>query len=222
MTDTKAKAERTSDPLQLAEEMESVASGYDEWRLQDPKTGVYTVAFDHRSYADPEREARQALHIETTKYPNGIYAGWEVACVRAQTERDVYLEKGAAELRRLQSEVERERKARQDAQIRQEELTAEVCRLEPMRQRAADIERLTAERGSLRAELAAARDSLDKIADIAHCGGWASMTNDESMIACRRLTLPYWNPSKDKGATVKNIGDAMRKAAAIDEARSES
>lgn len=45
----------------------------------------------------------------------------------------------------LRAEVERERESRKAAQGRQEELTAEVVRLEPMRQRAADIERLTAE-----------------------------------------------------------------------------
>lgn len=50
-----------------------------------------------------------------------------------------------AERDSLRSAVESEREARKAAQIRQAELTDEVVRLEPMRQRAADIERLTAE-----------------------------------------------------------------------------
>lgn len=63
----------------------------------------------------------------------------------------------------LRAEVERERESRKAAQARQEELTAEVVRLEPMRQRAADIERLTADVERLKQDHAAA---LGLVADI--------------------------------------------------------
>lgn len=63
----------------------------------------------------------------------------------------------------LRAEVERERESRKAAQARQEELTAEVVRLEPMRQRAADIERLTAEVERLKQDHAAV---LGLVADI--------------------------------------------------------
>lgn len=66
--------------------------------------------------------------------------------ITAMTERVI------AERDSLRAEVEREREARKAAQIRQAELTDEVVRLEPMRQRAAYIERLTAEVERLRAD----------------------------------------------------------------------
>lgn len=66
-------------------------------------------------------------------------------------------ELAAAELRRQHAEIARltvERDgaidARRAAQLRQEQLTAEIVSLEPMRKRAADIERLTSEHGALR------------------------------------------------------------------------
>lgn len=67
------------------------------------------------------------------------------------------LEDMVAELRRQHSETERLTveldsaiEARRAAQLRQEQLTAEIVRLEPMRKRAEDLERMTSERGALR------------------------------------------------------------------------
>jgi hypothetical protein len=35
--------------------------------------------------------------------------------------------------------------------------------------------------------------TLKRVADLAHAGGLAMLTDAEALIAIRRLTLPYWN-----------------------------
>lgn len=108
-----------------------------------------------------------------------------------------------AEIADLSAEVEREREARKAAQIRQAELTDEVVRLEPMRQRAADIERLTAEVERLRADA----ERLDWLSDVA-----LSM---DAVADPDNFTVVYFgtDPCKQAyGRTLRIAVDAAREA----------
>jgi hypothetical protein len=110
-------------------------------------------------------------------------------------------ELAAAELRRQHAEIERltvERDAaidaRRAAQLRQEQLTAEIVSLEPMRQREADIERLTSESGALRGvptELIAclidARD--DVAAELQRCREAAGYPSTDRRLAAQETLL---------------------------------
>ena len=37
---------------------------------------------------------------------------------------------------------------------------------------------------------------IDKIADIAHCGGLAVLTESDSLIAIRKLTITHWKKNR--------------------------
>lgn len=38
--------------------------------------------------------------------------------------------------------------------------------------------------------------TLKRIADLAHAGGLAMLTEAETLVAIRRLSLPYWNKKR--------------------------
>ena len=42
-------------------------------------------------------------------------------------------------------------------------------------------------------------DKIDKIADIAHCGGLTGLTQGEALIAIRKLTIGHWRKDRDEG-----------------------
>lgn len=94
--------------------------------------------------SQPASQALQRVHIElrggslcTEAAPDGQWVDADDVA-KLETERDAAIA------------------ARIDAQLRQEALTAEIVRLEPIRQRAQEIERLTAEMAALRAQEPAA------------------------------------------------------------------
>jgi hypothetical protein len=70
----------------LAARLRSLVVGRVEWRVQDPATKAYCMAFDRRDCLNPEREARAWLANEKLSRPNGMFAGYEVAEVRWFTE----------------------------------------------------------------------------------------------------------------------------------------
>ena len=39
---------------------------------------------------------------------------------------------------------------------------------------------------------------IDKIADIAHCGGLTGLTQGEALIAIRKLTIGHWRKDRDE------------------------
>lgn len=94
----------------LADKLRSTASaGHDEWRVQDPKTGAYCLAYSWPDTANPEREARAWLERQKRGNPNGIHAHYEVACVRVVPQKDRLLAEAAQALAQLGRELEAQR-----------------------------------------------------------------------------------------------------------------
>lgn len=51
--------------------------------------------------------------------------------------------------------------------------------------------------------------ALHLIATIAHCGGWANLTTEESQVAIRRLTIPYMDRGLREGEGRAIIAKAL-------------
>jgi hypothetical protein len=86
---------------QLVARLRAESTGFDEWRVQDPKDGSYCMTFNHRETFHPERDAREWLADYRKRHPNGRHAHFEVACRRVLLERDHLMLAAADELERL-------------------------------------------------------------------------------------------------------------------------
>jgi hypothetical protein len=53
---------------------------------------------------------------------------------------------------------------------------------------------------------------LAQIADVAHCGGLADLSERDALITVRRLTLPHWNRSGGQDEMRQRVGSALRTA----------
>lgn len=96
--------------LLLLEDLRSAASaGYDEWRVQDPMTGAYCIAYSWPDVLHPEREARAWLADQQARFPKGRYTDYVVACVRVVPKKDQLLTQAAAALQALSRDAERYR-----------------------------------------------------------------------------------------------------------------
>jgi hypothetical protein len=56
----------------------------------------------------------------------------------------------------------------------------------------------------------AEEDTLKQIADIAHCGGLAGLTEAEALIAVRRLTLMYLDKGRNTDVMTSDTLAALR------------
>lgn len=83
----------------LVQRLRELATGYYEWRVQDPKTRCYCAVFD----AFGERQAREWLDDHKRRYPSSDFAAYEVARVHVMPERDELMQLAAAEIERLQA-----------------------------------------------------------------------------------------------------------------------
>ncbi len=70
----------------LATELRQLAPGTKEWRVANPRTGEFCIAFDHRSDLDPERAARQWLRAHCLNWPESQFARYVVCAVHAYTD----------------------------------------------------------------------------------------------------------------------------------------
>jgi hypothetical protein len=52
--------------------------------------------------------------------------------------------------------------------------------------------------------------ALKRIADLAHAGGHALLTEAETLVAIRRLSLPYWNRKRLTDPMQLDVLDALR------------
>lgn len=85
----------------LAARLRAKCSGYDEWRVQDPKDGAYCLAFSWPEVSNPERMAREWLSDHCRRFPGGLHTDFVVACVRVHTEADKLMLEAADEIDRL-------------------------------------------------------------------------------------------------------------------------
>ena len=81
----------SSEALRLADELEYLAHGRTEWRVQDPISKAYCISFDRASSLNPERDAREWLSSHVSNHPNSPKARYEVA----QSLCFTYLEESA-------------------------------------------------------------------------------------------------------------------------------
>lgn len=90
----------------LSERLRERAIGRHEWRVQDPNTGAYCIAYSRNDgYSiDPEREARAWLADHQQQFPRSSKAGYVVACVNVQTCDQQLMEEAADLLESLQSQ----------------------------------------------------------------------------------------------------------------------
>lgn len=78
------------------------ARGRTEWRVQDPVTKAYCIAFDGWQ---GERSARQWLADEIRQRPQGIFAAHEVAEVVVFDDRDKLMQQAARRIQTLLSHL---------------------------------------------------------------------------------------------------------------------
>ncbi len=59
--------------------------------------------------------------------------------------------------------------------------------------------------------------TLKRIADLAHAGGLAMLSEADTLVAIRRLTLPYWNKGRPTDPMQLDVLHALRasKAATV-------
>jgi len=77
--------------------------GSEEWRVADPETGCYCIAFSRGNSLNPERAACGWLEDHRERFPGGLHAHYEVRRVMAQDERDELMNEGADEIARLRA-----------------------------------------------------------------------------------------------------------------------
>jgi hypothetical protein len=86
-----------TDPL--VQYLLEAARGRTEWRVQDPVTRAYCIAFD--GWHGGERAARQWLADEIRKYPKSQFAGYEVAEIVVFDDRDKLMQQAARRIEAL-------------------------------------------------------------------------------------------------------------------------
>jgi len=86
-----------TDPL--VQYLRDAACGRTEWRVQDPVTRAYCIAFD--GWHGGERAARQWLADEIRKYPKSQFAGYEVAEIVVFDDRDKLMQQAARRIEAL-------------------------------------------------------------------------------------------------------------------------
>lgn len=74
-----------------AARLEKLATGTTEWRVANPVTGTFCIAFDYSLTVNPQREAHEWLADHRRRFPNSEFAGYEVSEVVRYSE----LEKAA-------------------------------------------------------------------------------------------------------------------------------
>ena len=54
----------------IVQRLREASQGREEWRVADPETGAYCMAFSHAGSPNPEREAREWLADHIARFPN--------------------------------------------------------------------------------------------------------------------------------------------------------
>ena len=86
-------------------QMRSAAQGDEQWRVADPVTGNYCMAFLRREYVNAEREAHEWLEQHKLNVPDSIFSEHVVQHIFAQDARDMLIIDAADEIEYLRSKV---------------------------------------------------------------------------------------------------------------------
>ncbi|HET7866473.1 MAG TPA: hypothetical protein VFL86_18900 [Burkholderiaceae bacterium] len=87
----------------LPERLMAASTGTTEWRVADPVTGAYCVAYAQGDFADPEREAREWLRRHRQDCPRGDFVHYQVKRAQVQSEVQQLAAEAALEIQRLRS-----------------------------------------------------------------------------------------------------------------------
>lgn len=90
----------------LPQELRDLGWGRDEWRVQDPESGTYCMAFSCGDHLDgyslnPERDAREWLEDHKKRFPGSPKSSYVVAKVRRRTQAQELMQEAADEIERL-------------------------------------------------------------------------------------------------------------------------
>lgn len=99
----------------LPQRLLAASTGTIEWRVADPETGAYCVAYSRADYLDPEREAREWLRKHRKEFPTGRFVEHEARRVLVQSELQRLAVEAAAEILRLHALLEHEHRRPQGA-----------------------------------------------------------------------------------------------------------
>lgn len=99
----------------LPERLMAASTGTIEWRVADPETGSYCVAYSRADYLDPEREAREWLRRHRKEFPTGRFVEHEARRVLVQSELQRLAVEAAAEILRLHALLEHVHRRQQRA-----------------------------------------------------------------------------------------------------------
>ena len=58
-------------------------------------------------------------------------------------------------------------------------------------------------------------NTIKQIADIAHCGGLAGLTEADALTAIRRLSLKYWDTTRNTEQMTQDTIDAVRSSSEV-------
>ncbi len=87
----------------LPQRLLAASAGTTEWRVADPVTGAYCVAYAQGDFADPEREAREWLRRHRQDCPRGDFVHYQVKHAQVQSEVQQLVAEAAVEIQRLRS-----------------------------------------------------------------------------------------------------------------------
>ena len=95
----------------LLQELRDLSWGSDEWRVQDPESGTYCMAFSCGDHLDgyslnPERDAREWLEDHKKRFPDSPKSSYVVAKVRRRTQAQELMQEAADEIERLRNLVQ--------------------------------------------------------------------------------------------------------------------
>lgn len=92
--------------MKLSDQLRAAGRGTEEWRVADPKTGCYCIAFSRNDSINPEREAREWLEDHSKRFPDSEKSAYVVQRVMAQNNHDLLMIKAASEIDRLSKALE--------------------------------------------------------------------------------------------------------------------
>lgn len=74
----------------IVQRLREASQGREEWRVADPETGAYCMAFSHAGSPNPEREAREWLADHIARFPNSPNATKVGVCICCSASGRLY------------------------------------------------------------------------------------------------------------------------------------
>ena len=202
----------------LTERLRNSATGYKEWRVQNPVDGAYCMSFSKRDSINPEIDAREWLEDHQRAYPESRFSQYVVTCADMMTDGDKLMSEAATEIEHLALDLQTERAAvvalraeiaglRKSAALRVQFHAAELADVIAERDHAVEQAAKNADEVlRLRAEVAGLREDAER---------WR-MVRDECLIEPGRnvgngksVTMAWWMgidiPTKRKASRDQDL-----------------